>query len=137
MISSHEPARSPAASSSPRVYPPAPTSFDRRTKQKLARGSIAIDARIDLHGFTQARAHAELLRFLKQAQNDGARMVLVITGKGGAPHSGPAEERGVLRRQVPLWLKMAELRTMVAAFSPANVGHGGEGALYVQLRRPR
>ena len=109
---------------------------ERRQKQRLARGLEPIDARLDLHGKTQAQAHAELLRFLRRAQMDGARFVLVITGKG-APVPDNRMEHGVLRRQVPLWLKLPELRAYVAAFDQAHVGHGGEGALYVRLRRPR
>ncbi len=110
--------------------------IERRQKQRLARGIEPIDARLDLHGKTQAQAHAELLRFLRRAQMDGARFVLVITGKG-APVPDNRMEHGVLRRQVPLWLKLPELRAYVAAFDQAHVGHGGEGALYVRLRRPR
>lgn len=103
----------------------------RREKQKLARGRVAIDARIDLHGMTQGEAHVALAYFLRRAQRNGARFVLVITGKGG---SG---ERGVLRRQVPLWLGLPDLRDTVVGFEQAHVAHGGEGALYVQLRRRR
>jgi DNA-nicking Smr family endonuclease len=110
--------------------------MERRQKQRLARGLEPIDARLDLHGKTQAQAHAELLRFLRRAQMDGARFVLVITGKGSGARDDWSE-RGVLKRQVPLWLKLPELRAYVAAFEQAHVGHGGEGALYVRLRRPR
>src|SRR5229473_3124880 len=82
--------------------------IERRQKQRLARGIEPIDARLDLHGKTQAQAHAELLRFLRRSQMDGARFVLVITGKG-APVPDNRMEHGVLRRQVPLWLKLPEL----------------------------
>ena len=108
--------------------------FDRRLRQRLARGSVSIDARIDLHGRTQREAHAALRRFLDEAQDDGAKLVLVITGKGARAGSS---ERGVLRRQVPLWLKLPEFRAYVIGFEAANAGHGGEGALYVRLRRAR
>jgi len=104
----------------------------RREKQQLARGRTAIDARIDLHGMTQAQAHAALVRFLRRAQGEGARFVLVITGKG-ARAGDP--DRGVLRRQVPLWLQLPELRDTVVGFEEAHVAHGGEGALYVRIRR--
>lgn len=110
--------------------------FDRRLKQRLSRGSEMIDARIDLHGLTQNEAHAALTRFLARAQDSGARTVLVITGKGGAERDALAE-RGVLRRQVPLWLKLPELRAIVLGFETAHASHGGEGALYVRLRRSR
>lgn len=110
----------------------------RRLKQRVARGRESIDARLDLHGMTQREAHAALLRFLRRAQADGARIALVVTGKGnrtGEHHAGA--ERGVLRRQVPMWLSLPEFRLLVVGFEDAHVGHGGEGALYVRLRRPR
>jgi DNA-nicking Smr family endonuclease len=117
----------------PVVPPLAP--LDRRFKQKLARGSEPIDGRVDLHGLTQAEAHDLLARFLRTASAQGARVVLVITGKGGG--AGSVGERGVLRRQVPLWLRTPALRDHVVGFAAAHVGHGGEGALYVRLRRRR
>jgi DNA-nicking Smr family endonuclease len=112
----------------------APARLDRRFKQRLARGLIAIDARIDLHGLTQAEAFAQLTAFLRRARRDGARTVLVITGKG-TPGDPDAPPRGVLRRQVPLWLSGSALREAVIAFAPAAAEHGGDGALYVRLRR--
>jgi DNA-nicking Smr family endonuclease len=123
----------------PPSAPPAPpplAAFARREKRELARGRAAIDARIDLHGMTQAQAHAALVRFLRGAQHDGAKFALVVTGKGSRAADG-ASERGVLRRQVPLWLQLPELRDIVVGFEEAHVGHGGEGALYVRLRRAR
>jgi DNA-nicking Smr family endonuclease len=106
----------------------------RRMKQRLVRGKETIDGRIDLHGFTQADAHAALLRFLRSANARGARLVLVITGKGTKSLRFEGE-RGVLRRQVPQWLGQPELRQLVIGFQEAHVAHGGEGALYVRLRR--
>jgi DNA-nicking Smr family endonuclease len=118
-----------------------PVPIALRDKQRLARGRADIDARIDLHGMTQAQAHAALLRFLHRAQADGARFVLVITGKGApamAHKPGMVRsERGVLRRQVPLWLGLPEFRGCVLGFDDAHIGHGGEGALYVRLRKAR
>ena len=116
--------------------PSAPTvvaSLDRRQKRRLARGVEAIEARIDLHGKTQSEAHAALLVFLRRAQAEGVRFVLVITGKGGASAAGSG--RGVLKRQVPLWLHQAEFRSCVLAAEDAHRAHGGEGALYIRLRR--
>jgi len=121
----------PGLASSPRKAPPL-ISIDRRLKQRLARGRIEIDARLDLHGRTQSEAHAALLRFLRRAQHDGSRTVLVITGKGTAEGG-----RGVLNRQVPLWLTMPEFRGYVLGIETAHAVHGGEGALYVRLRRHR
>jgi DNA-nicking Smr family endonuclease len=118
------------------VAPPAPSlaPLTRRTKKRIARGNHAIDGRLDLHGMTQAEAHMRLVRFVRRAQADGAKFALVITGKG-ARSSDP--DRGVLRRQVPLWLQLPDLRDAVVGFEEAHVAHGGEGALYVRLRRPR
>jgi DNA-nicking Smr family endonuclease len=108
--------------------------IDRRTRQRIVRGVQTIDARIDLHGRSQGEAHSTLLAFLHRAQCHGARIVLVITGKGsGELDSG----RGILKRQVPLWLNLPEFRTYVSALERAHAEHGGEGALYVRLRRAR
>jgi DNA-nicking Smr family endonuclease len=117
----------------PKVPPPL-MPIDRRLKQRLARGQIEIDGRIDLHGRTLNEAHAALLRFLHRSQGEGARIVLVITGKGGPD---PERGRGVLRRQVPLWLTLPDLRAYVLAVEEAHIAHGGAGALYVRLRRGR
>ena len=129
------PARSVIAAvvSAPKAPPPlAP--LGRRMRAKLARGSEPIDDRIDLHGMTQADAHAALNHFLRRAQARGARMVLVITGKG-ARADDAFSERGILKRQVPHWLESAALRPLVVGFESAGIGHGGAGALYVRLRR--
>ena len=117
---------------SPAPAPLAP--LDRRLKSRLKRGTQAIDARIDLHGMTQSEAHAALIRFLRRVQRDGARFALVITGKG-VRGAGDDREGGVLRRQVPLWLRLPEFRPYVIGFEAAHVGHGGEGALYLRIRK--
>jgi len=106
----------------------------RRERAQLSRGRKEIDARLDLHGMTQTRAHRELFGFLQRAHSDGLTFVLVITGKGRA---GADPERGVLRRQVPQWLRLPEFRSLVVGFEEAHVGHGGEGALYVRIRRSK
>jgi len=127
--------RAPAPNEPPakkKTSPLAP--LGRRLKQRVARGREAIDARLDLHGFTQAQAHAALLRFLRRAQGDGARTALVVTGKGTSK-SGEAHERGVLKRRVPLWLSLPEFRPLVIGYEDAHVAHGGGGAIYVRLRR--
>jgi DNA-nicking Smr family endonuclease len=126
--------KAPPAPARPATPPLAP--LGRRFKQKLGRGTEPIDARIDLHGLTQAEAHDALMGFLRRAQASGARVVLVITGKG-ARADDPFAERGVLKRQVPLWLGGPELRPFVVGFENAGRGHGGQGALYVRLRRGR
>jgi DNA-nicking Smr family endonuclease len=107
----------------------------RKEKQKLARGHTAVDAHIDLHGMTQAEAYGALRRLLHRSQANGGKFVLVVTGKG-APNASRSE-RGVLRRQVPMWLALPEFRRYVLGFDVADTGHGGEGALYVRLRRAK
>lgn len=113
----------------PDATPPAPpplTPLGRRMRQRVARGKEGIEGRLDLHGYTQAEAHAALSRFLHAAAARGARLVLVITGKSG-----------VLRRHVPQWLGLPEFRALVVGFEDAHIAHGGEGALYVRVRRAR
>jgi DNA-nicking Smr family endonuclease len=119
----------------PRALPLAP--IERRLKRELARGRGAIDGAIDLHGMTQAEAHQALRGFLRHSQARGARLVIVVTGKGG-PLDEPApfgQERGVLRRLAPHWLREQDLRPIVLGFEEAGRAHGGSGALYVRLRR--
>ncbi len=118
----------------PHPAPPPLAPLGRRERSQLSRGRKDIDARLDLHGMTQARAHRALLNFLHHAQDNGMSFVLVITGKG---KTGADSERGVLRRQVPHWLSLPELRGLVVGFEEAHIGHGGEGALYVRVRRGR
>jgi len=120
----------------PPKEPPPLAPLDRRLRAHLARGREPIDARLDLHGLTLAQAHAALIRFLARAQADGARFALVVTGKGSRA-GADQRERGALKRQVPLWLSLPEFRAFVVGFEDAHVGHGGQGALYVRLRRIR
>ncbi len=131
--STARPAASPAATPPRRTTPPPLAPIDRRTKQRLARGATEIGGRLDLHGLTQAEAHAALARFLHSAQARDVKVVLVITGKGGSDGEG----RGVLKRQVPMWLEGPELRSLVIGYDNAGIGHGGAGALYVRVRRGR
>ncbi|SIS58060.1 Smr/MutS family protein [Phaeovulum vinaykumarii] len=116
----------------------APVRMDRKTHQKMARGRLAPEARIDLHGMSVAQAHPALIRFVSGAHARGQRLVLVITGKGrrdGDP--GPLPTRpGVLREQVPHWLHLPPLSGLVLQVSSAHARHGGSGAYYVYLRRP-
>ena len=120
------------APSKPEPPPLAP--IGRRERSHLSRGRKEIDARLDLHGMTQTRAHRALFGFLQRAHHDGLTFVLIITGKG---KMGAESERGVLRRQVPQWLSLPEFRSLVVGFEEAHIGHGGEGALYVRVRRVR
>jgi DNA-nicking Smr family endonuclease len=129
--------RAAARSASAVARPAAPLEqFDRRLKQRLARGTEAIDFRVDLHGKTQSEAYAALVSFLRKAQSHGAKFALVITGKGSGARADGGE-RGVLKRQVPQWLRLPEFRRYVLGFEDAHHRHGGAGALYLRIRRQR
>ena len=122
-----------AAAPPPRVVTPdtgRQHAFDQPTRRKLARGRLPVEAKVDLHGLTQADAHGFLLSFLHAAHGRGLRYVLVVTGKGASFGSD-----GVLRRAVPAWLAAPAFRSIVAGFDEAARNHGGSGALYVRLRR--
>ena len=124
--------------SQPRPAAPPLAPFEKRYRQKVTHGRVEIEAAIDLHGLTQAQAHGALHGFLRGAQQSGARLVLVVTGKGRSRVDVgpvPGGEVGVLRRAVPLWLREPGLRPVVVGFEPAGLSHGGLGALYVRLRR--
>jgi DNA-nicking Smr family endonuclease len=118
-----------------RAAPPPLAPLTRRHKKRIARGNHAIDGRLDLHGMTQAEAHDALFGFLRAKQTRGAKVVLVITGKGA--RGGDDGGRGVLKRMVPMWLGMPDFRSLIVGFESAAIGHGGEGALYVSLRKGR
>ena len=105
--------------------------LEKRTQMRLRRGQVAIEARLDLHGMTQSQAHDRVYRFLEAARNNGLRTVLVITGKG-LRRDG---QIGVLRSAVPRWLNEPPLRDWIKAFDHAAPRDGGEGALYILLRR--
>ncbi|MCE7030427.1 Smr/MutS family protein [Jiella avicenniae] len=124
------------AASEPRkpALPPPPSQhpIERPTRRKLAKGRLPIEARLDLHEMTQLAAHAALARFLAQAQSMGLRHVLVITGRGM-----PGGSRGILRRVVPQWFASPQFRGLVSGFESAERHHGGDGALYVRVRRIR
>lgn len=127
--------RAPRQSDKPPSPPPLHR-LDNRYRRKLVRGVKSIDARIDLHGLTQHQAHERLRGFLYGAQARGCKLVLIITGKGGTGQ-GFMDERGVLRRVVPQWLAMPDMRSIVLGYEEAHVTHGGSGALYVRIRRRR
>ena len=122
-VSAPEPPKRPA-----RIHHP----LEKPVKRKLAKGHLAIEARIDLHGMIQSEAHGFLLNFLMRAYDRGLRHVLVITGKGTSLGSD-----GALKRAVPMWFSLPEFRILISSYEPAARNHGGDGALYVRLSRPR
>lgn len=133
--------RPPVPAAKPAVPQPAKTrelghgervDLDRRSAERLSRGQLPIEGRLDLHGLTQAAAADRLASFLGRAQGEGKRCVLVITGKGGS-----RGRSGVLREQVPRWLNQPPNRARVLAFDYARPRDGGDGALYVLLKRRR
>ncbi|MCO6384179.1 Smr/MutS family protein [Oceanicola sp. 502str15] len=126
----------PSATPKPNHTP----TMDRKAFNRMKRGKLKPEGRIDLHGMTLAEAHPRLVRFVHGASADGKRLVLVITGKGRTrpDDEGPIPSRpGVLRRQVPDWLSRPPLSALVLEVTPASLRHGGDGAFYVYLRRAR
>ena len=123
------------APAAPKSKTPPLAAMEPKLAKALKRGG-AVDARLDLHGYRQDEAHDRLISFLRRQQGRGARVVLVITGKGQAD-ADPFAGRGVLRRLVPVWLSEPSSREIVLGFSEASAAHGGSGALYVRLRKPR
>ena len=117
----------------PQSIPPSPArigDLDHRTRAKIKRGRLDVDAKLDLHGMRQEEAQRALYAFLRRSQAAGAKVVIVVTGKGLSREDG-----GVLRRVAPMWLQAPALRDVVVSYGEAARHHGGEGALYVRIRR--
>jgi len=110
--------------------------IDRRQAQRLRRGQLPIEARLDLHGMTQGEAHRALAGFVARSHAAGKRVLLVVTGKGTRT-GADGSPSGVLRRNVPRWLAEPGLRPLVLTTAPALRRDGGDGALYLLLRRSR
>ena len=116
-----------------------PSGVNGATKDRLRRGLLEPDAKLNLHGMTEAAASRALGQFLIGARQRGNRLILVVTGKGNPRKeesaSWMASPHGVLKQMVPRWLKEPELAALIASTRPAHVRHGGGGALYVYLRK--
>ncbi len=142
------PRRAAAPPGPPPLVPGQLTGLDRRSGEKLRKGQMAVEAKLDLHGMTQEGAHASVVRFVESQHAAGARCVLIVTGKGGRG-SDPFQRRaapgrftfsggrGILKEALPLWLNEPRLRPHIVAVQPASRAHGGEGAVYVLLKRKR
>lgn len=116
-----------------------PSGINGGTEDRLRRGSLEPDAKLDLHGLTEAAAYRALSSFLLGARQRGNRLILVVTGKGNPRKEESASwmmsPHGVLKQMVPRWLNEPELAAFIASVRPAHVRHGGGGALYVYLRK--
>lgn len=144
-VKAHAPPHREAHPVPPKARPaPDLAEFDPKKARKIRQGRTEIEARIDLHGMRQSEAHAALRRFISASFHRGLRHVLVITGKGSPARRiaqddydlTGSHERGVLKRNVPMWLSEPDMRAIVVSFTAAAIQHGGEGALYVHLRNP-
>ncbi len=114
--------------------------MDRRNFERLRKGKMRPDARLDLHGMTAAQAHGELTAFIHRCHAAGKRLALVITGKGNTMREEEGimpTRQGLLRHSLPHWLDAPHLRPMILEITPAHARHGGGGAYYVYLRRKR
>jgi DNA-nicking Smr family endonuclease len=117
--------------------------LDGNTSDRLRRGQLEPEARLDLHGLGEAAAHRALITFVKSAQARGLKLVLVVTGKGAKNQAPDApfdmerarRTRGVLRIMTPRWLQERDMAVLVADVRTAHRRHGGEGALYIYLRK--
>ena len=118
-----------------------PSGVNGATEDRMRRGLVEPDARIDLHGMTQEGAHRTLFAWLVTAHQRGHRLVLVVTGKGNPKNDENApwmmSPHGVLKQMVPRWLNEPGLAALIASVRAAHVRHGGDGALYVYLRKNR
>ena len=118
-----------------------PSGINGATQDRLRRGLMEPDARIDLHGMTQAAAHRTLFTWLNNAHRQGHRLVLVVTGKGNPKNDENApwmvSPHGVLKQMVPRWLAQLDSSVTIVHVQNAHARHGGDGALYVYLGKPR
>jgi DNA-nicking Smr family endonuclease len=137
------PETSPRKDTTPSLSTGAIPGVDWRQSERVRKGRATIEARIDLHGMGRDQAHTALIDFILNSQSIGRRMVLVITGKGRfsqredepwRDHHAP--RRGLLQSMVPRWLNDAPIRDRIIGFHAAQPRHGGDGAIYVMLKRP-
>ncbi len=140
-----KPEPEPKPKAAPLPMPPRQTGLDGRTSERLRKGQLEPEDRLDLHGMTETVAHRSLAQFLKSAHLRGLRLVLVVTGKGARVVSPDApfdmeldrRSRGVLNTMTPRWLAAPDLAALIAAVRTSHRRHGGSGALYVYLRKEK
>jgi len=111
--------------------------LDRRSAQRMKRGKMKIDAKLDLHGYYQDEACRALLAFIAGASKSNKRCLLVVTGKGLHHSVSSNQQAGILKKMVPKWLNEEPNRSKILSFSLAIPSDGGAGALYVLLKRRR
>jgi len=114
--------------------------MDRKNYDRLRKGKLRPDARLDMHGMTADQAHSELTAFIYRAHASGKRLALVITGKGSSTRADTgimSTRQGILRHSVPHWLSAANMRPVILEITTAHARHGGDGAYYVYLKRRR
>jgi DNA-nicking Smr family endonuclease len=131
--------KKPAAPRAP-VSPARPipgTTLDGSWDKQLSRGLVSPDRSIDLHGHNLETAYALLDSALERSVRDGDRVVLLVTGKPPVPTSQRPHARGAIRAAVGDWLAGSRHAGSIAAVRGAHPRHGGNGALYIVLRRPR
>jgi DNA-nicking Smr family endonuclease len=114
----------------PKPRDPSSYQLDNTLNRKLVQGDLPIDGKIDLHGLTLHQAHARFMAFFHQKQKAGARLLLIVTGKG------PSGE-GVIRKNLPLWCDDHTTSPHILKTTAAAAHHGGSGATYILLRRSR
>ena len=133
--------KSAVSKAKPRRSEESEKTLDGNTAEKLRKGQLVPGVRMDLHGMTEADAHRALHSFLKRAQSNGVHLALVITGVGNpAAHEGAEWMRtphGVLKQMVPRWLNEKQFASLISGWTQAHKRHGGDGALYVYLRKTR
>lgn len=121
----------PPVLDTPQKSTPVATDLDRRTEDRLRRGKLPIEDRIDLHGMYRETAQDAVRAFILNAYKNNKRCVLIITGKG------TLDKPAVLKENLPDWLDMPDIAPLVLKAYPAQPIHGGSGAFYVYLRRNR
>ncbi len=120
-----------ASPSPPIIHHPSSFQVDAALQKRFEKGDLPIDGKIDLHGMTLAEAHRRFTQFISRKINEGARFLLVVTGKGSA------ENTGVIRKNLPLWCDDQNLKPFILKLREAQQKHGGGGATYILLRRQK